>query len=122
MAIEISAERMKVTEAMQARDAAVLRLSEAYISLRQKVAMIDRLEGNSHGPEMFKESTSYVLGDVGVTETSILKEEIVALESIVKSLKEEIREQNAQTAGPTEPPPRYDDGAYKVCYLRGLDA
>ncbi|KAK0229091.1 hypothetical protein EDD85DRAFT_135626 [Armillaria nabsnona] len=114
MAIEISAERMKVTEAMQARDAAVLRLSEAYISLRQKVTMIDRLQGNSHGPEMFKESTSYVLGDVGVTETSILKEEIVALESIVKSLKEEIREQNAQTAGPTEPPPRYDDSAYKI--------
>ncbi|KAK0492072.1 hypothetical protein EDD18DRAFT_1358113 [Armillaria luteobubalina] len=114
MAVEIATERMKVTEAMQARDAAVLRLSEAYISLRQKVAIIDRLQSNSHGSENFNESTSYVFGDVGVTETSILKEEIVVLESIVKSLKEEIREQNAQTAGPTEPPPRYDDGAYKT--------
>ncbi|KAK0210146.1 hypothetical protein DFS33DRAFT_260537 [Desarmillaria ectypa] len=114
MSIAISAERMKVTEAMQARDAAVLRLSEAYVSLRQKVAIIDRLQGNSHSPDSFKEYASYADRDVGITETNILKEEIFALESIVKGLREEIREQSMQTATSTEPPPRYDDGAYKT--------
>ncbi|KAK0455193.1 uncharacterized protein EV420DRAFT_1694483 [Desarmillaria tabescens] len=119
MAIEISTERMKVTEAMHARDAAVRRLSEAYISLRQKVAIIDRLQGNSHGPEFFKECMSLAQRDGGVTETDMLKEEISALESIVKSLREEMREQSAQTAASTEPPPRYDDGAYKTSEQSG---
>jgi hypothetical protein len=44
MALEIQNERKKVQDAMNARDAAVTRLADAYVSLGQKTAMIEKLQ------------------------------------------------------------------------------
>src|ERR1700728_3656991 len=44
MAIEIQVERMRVVEAITARDAVVQRLNDAHVSIRQKTAIIDHLE------------------------------------------------------------------------------
>jgi len=41
---KIKIERMRVTEALAARDTVVHRLEDAYISVRQKAATIDRLQ------------------------------------------------------------------------------
>lgn len=115
MVIELSTERMKVKQAVKARDMAVQRLSEAYTSLGQKAAIIDHLQ-DSVSPDFFKECTSYALRNIGVTEVNLPKKES-ALDSLVKMMREEIRvikKQSAQTAVSTEPPPRYDDGACKT--------
>ncbi|KAF7359056.1 hypothetical protein MSAN_01246500 [Mycena sanguinolenta] len=44
MALEIEVERARAIEALSARDAAIQRLSQAYVSLRQKTAIIERLQ------------------------------------------------------------------------------
>jgi len=43
MALEIQIERMHIIEAMNARDAVVQRLAEAYVSINQKNATIEDL-------------------------------------------------------------------------------
>ncbi|KAJ6500820.1 hypothetical protein C8R45DRAFT_1123429 [Mycena sanguinolenta] len=44
MALEVEVERARAIEALSARDAAIQRLSEAYVSVRQKTAIIERLQ------------------------------------------------------------------------------
>ncbi|KAJ4482884.1 hypothetical protein C8J55DRAFT_386358, partial [Lentinula edodes] len=44
MAIKIAAEQDKAEDAIKARDAAVQRLTDAYISIEQKLEIIGRLE------------------------------------------------------------------------------
>jgi hypothetical protein len=44
MAIEIQLEKLRVVEAMKARDVLVHKLSDAYISIREKTEMIEQLK------------------------------------------------------------------------------
>ncbi|RXW16121.1 hypothetical protein EST38_g9736 [Candolleomyces aberdarensis] len=60
MALEIQAEKMRVVEAMKARDAAVHRLLEAYTSVRRHSEVIEQLqkEREEHGLEKLGHSLS----------------------------------------------------------------
>ncbi|KAJ7778843.1 hypothetical protein DFH07DRAFT_911209 [Mycena maculata] len=92
MALEVEVERARATEALTARDAAIQRLSDAYVSLRQKIAIIERLQ---QAPQ----------------DSSSANEQIVALELTIKTLREEF----AMASNSNVPvksvdlPPSYDE-------------
>lgn len=108
MAVELGIEKLRVSEAINARDAVVQRLSDAYVSLRQKVSIIDRLQEELGIPGR----------DDGTQRDNIRlnNEEIYRLNGVVTSLREEIRclkdtaTNTHATKSPGDPPPRYEEG------------
>ncbi|KAF7295844.1 hypothetical protein HMN09_01127600 [Mycena chlorophos] len=100
MALQVEVERARATEALAARDAAIHRLSEACTSIREKIAYIERLEQTTPTPPAAASPES---------------EQVVALESTIKALHEEIAVlRRAQKPPPpsmtvVEPPPSYED-------------
>lgn len=95
MALEVEVERARATEALTARDAAIQRLSDAYLSLRQKITIIERLQ------QAPKDQSS----------SSTVNEQVVALEKTVRTLREELA-MAASLNVPlrcAEPPPSYDE-------------
>ncbi|KAK7036006.1 hypothetical protein R3P38DRAFT_3263460 [Favolaschia claudopus] len=84
MALEVEVERTRAIEALSARDAAIERLSEAYVSLRQKTATIERLQ-----------------------QTQTQSEQVSALEGTVKTLRDELA--SARTKATDPPPPSYHE-------------
>jgi hypothetical protein len=112
MAIEAQVQRMRASELMDARDAAVHRLSTAYESLRQKTVIIERLqEQTCKSPPPSTISTSDLL------ETAKLKEEIASLEGIIKDLRDEMKALKGIVPGTIkslDPPPQYDENYLKV--------
>jgi hypothetical protein len=114
MAVEIQIEKMRVVEAMTARDAVVQRLADAHLSIRQKVAIIDRLEFEK---EDLRRRMSVLQGPCDEEyeeEKTKAGSEIDRLEGIIKSLQEEVRlskEIRTDARKPlTDPPPRYEEG------------
>ncbi len=105
MAIEIATERMKVVDAMAARDAAVQRLSDAYVSLRQKITIIERLQHDPYDNEPSPEQVA------AQAEIDRLKNEIALLEATVCTLREDIRVLKEKE---TIPPPKYEEPLLKV--------
>ncbi|KAJ7577392.1 hypothetical protein C8J56DRAFT_970749 [Mycena floridula] len=107
MALEIQTERTKVVDAMKARDAAVQRLSEACLSIQQKTALIERLQKDLVCSQIPRRSSPALV----LTESNKLKEEVAALEGLVKNLREEIRvlKENEKSAQQRGPLPRYDE-------------
>ncbi|KAJ7041943.1 hypothetical protein C8F04DRAFT_111681 [Mycena alexandri] len=95
MALEVEVERTRAAEALSARDAAIQRLSEAYVSLRQKITIIERLQ---QAPQP-KPSPSHV------------NEQVVALEMTIKTLREELtaRSTSSVPVKPADPPPSYNE-------------
>ncbi|KAF8895756.1 hypothetical protein CPB85DRAFT_210335 [Mucidula mucida] len=104
MAIEIATERMKVVDAMAARDAAVQRLSDAYVSLRQKITIIERLQHDPYDNEPSPEQVA------AQAEIDRLKNEIALLEATVCTLREDIRVLKEKE---TIPPPKYEEPLLK---------
>ncbi|KAF9018412.1 hypothetical protein BDZ89DRAFT_1073925 [Hymenopellis radicata] len=104
MAIEIATERIKVVDAMAARDAAVQRLSDAYISLRQKITIIERLQHDPYNNEPSPEQVA------AQAEIDRLKSEITVLEATVCALKEDIRVLKEKE---TLRPPKYEEPLLK---------
>ncbi|KIM87329.1 hypothetical protein PILCRDRAFT_3823 [Piloderma croceum F 1598] len=113
MAIEIQVERMRVVEAITARDAVVQRLNDAHVSIRQKTAIIDHLE-------LEKEDLRRRLLMKGSCDEEYEEEktkagsEIDRLQGIIKALREDVKllkEIRTDTGKPlTDPPPRYEEG------------
>ncbi|KAJ6630320.1 hypothetical protein B0H10DRAFT_2349520 [Mycena sp. CBHHK59/15] len=105
MALEVQMERARAMEAMNARDAAVQHLSDAYVSLRQKMTLIEHLQQTRQ--DNFSPSA--------------LNEQVVALEMTIKTLRVEVaslKESSNVTVKSVEPPPLYDE----VCSVRKLQA
>ncbi|KAJ7684320.1 hypothetical protein DFH06DRAFT_1354182, partial [Mycena polygramma] len=73
MALEVEVERARAMEALSARDAAIQRLSEAYVSIRQKMTTIERLQ---------QQQTSQAQDSAN--------EQVVALEKMIKTLRQEL--------------------------------
>ncbi|CAK5268255.1 unnamed protein product [Mycena citricolor] len=84
MVLEVEVERKRATEALSARDAAIQRLSEAYVSLRQKMCIIDRLQQQSCQGK------------------AAPNEQVLALESTIKSLREELAAAVSKVSAATE--------------------
>ncbi|KAJ7700751.1 hypothetical protein B0H17DRAFT_210911 [Mycena rosella] len=92
MALEVEVERARATEALNARDAAIERLSDAYLSLRQKITIIERLQ---QAPQ----------------DKSDVNEQLAALEATVKTLREQLAMATSLNVPlrSVEPPPSYDE-------------
>ncbi|KAJ7490989.1 hypothetical protein FB451DRAFT_996639, partial [Mycena latifolia] len=101
MALEVEVERARAAEALSARDAAIERLSDAYLSIRQKMTMIERLQRTPQD-----ESAS-----------STVNEQIAALETTVKTLREQLAMATSLNvpARSVEPPPSYDEVCSPPC-------
>ncbi|KAJ7310589.1 hypothetical protein DFH08DRAFT_792024 [Mycena albidolilacea] len=89
MALEVEVERARAIEALSARDAAIQRLSEACVSVRQKTTIIERLQKGQAQPE-----------------------QVAALELTVKTLREEIVSLTTPLKSAADPPPSY----IEVCF------
>jgi hypothetical protein len=92
MALEVEVERARAIEALSARDAAIQRLSEAYISLRQKMTIIERIQ---QAPQ-------------AQPTPNPLNEQVATLEMTIKILREELARPSAP-AKAADPPPSYDE-------------
>lgn len=123
MAIEIQLERMRVVEAITARDAVVQRLTDAHVSIRQKNAAIDRLELER---DQLNRGLPVLSGPGDEENEEKLKvgSEIERLQGIINSLQEELRLLKCirPDAGKStsDPPPRYEEGkadSIKVRYV-----
>ncbi|KAF9481346.1 hypothetical protein BDN70DRAFT_855397 [Pholiota conissans] len=105
IALELQMERMRVEEAMKARDSALDRLCDAYASIRQKNEIIEHMqeERESNGATPFP---TYLIRVKDTVEIDKLKAHIVALEATVEELR-------AVVSKPTDPPPCYEENAQK---------
>ena len=116
MAIEVQVERMRVSEMMSARDAAIQRLSNAYESIRQKTATIERLQQEAIRNSSFPSTPVSVPEQLEITR---LREEITNLEAVIKDLRHEIKVLKDHAPGHTkslDPPPQYDETYLKVMF------
>ena len=99
---------------MNARDALVHRLAEAYESLRQKTRMLEMLQQEQ------PEGASDILRLLNVAENPQIprmQEEITKLQATIQDLRDEIKFLKAGAGKTVEPPPCYEEGASKVCVL-----
>ncbi|KAJ6548181.1 hypothetical protein DFH09DRAFT_1320511 [Mycena vulgaris] len=95
MALEAEVERSHAIEALTARDAAIERLSDAYLSLRQKITIIERLQ------QAPKNKSS----------SGTVNEQVSALETTVKNLREQLTIATSLNVPLrcVEPPPSYNE-------------
>jgi hypothetical protein len=100
---------MRVAEAMKARDSALNRLSDAYVSIRQKNEIIQRMqeERESNGASPFPTHLIRVRDTVEIDQ---LKAHIVTLEATIEELRSVVSK-------PTDPPPCYEENIQKVSPL-----
>ncbi|KAF9460871.1 hypothetical protein BDZ94DRAFT_1168774, partial [Collybia nuda] len=90
MVIEIQTERRKVTEAMNARDAVVQRLVDAYESIHEKTALIEHLQKQIQQEPRGDSPFPFKTGPGGEKlEASRAKDGISGLENAIKRLREE---------------------------------
>ncbi|KAJ3745136.1 hypothetical protein DFH05DRAFT_1396764, partial [Lentinula detonsa] len=87
MAIKIATEQEKVKDAFKARDAAIQRLSDAYISIEQKLEIIERLEKQSN---ISKSSEKSFQKHGPSLEADKLNHETAGFEGLVDDLRKEI--------------------------------
>ncbi|KAJ6567090.1 hypothetical protein B0H19DRAFT_1352993 [Mycena capillaripes] len=105
MALEVEVERARAIEALSARDAAIQRLSEAYVSIRQKMTIIEGLR---------QQKTS----QAQPSQESV-NEQVVALEKTIKTLREELAV-SSRSSAPLRavcPPPSYDEVCFTSIHL-----
>lgn len=88
MATSIASERRKAVDARKARDEAIQRLTEAYISVEEKGETIERLTKEL---ELLKPSGRTMREAERISECVKLKAEIARLEGLVKDLRNEIK-------------------------------
>ena len=112
MALEIQIERMRLVEIVNARDTAVQRLSDAYVSIRQKQDIIDRLQKereDKYSPRFTPNSLLRVPTEQA--DILALKAHIHTLETIIEELKAAAKENILQPVKPSDPPPNYEETA-----------
>lgn len=118
MVVEIQTERRKVTEAMNARDAVVQRLVDAYESIHEKTALIEHLQKQIQQEPRGDSPFPFKTGPGGEkSEASRAKDGISGLENAIKRLREErelLKERRLGLMKSPDPPPSYDEGALKV--------
>ncbi|KAJ3806393.1 hypothetical protein F5876DRAFT_80736 [Lentinula aff. lateritia] len=96
MAIKIAAEQYKAEDAIKARDAAVQRLTDAYISIEQKLKIIGRLEDQHQTFDLLMKSSCKSPKEPAGVSSSLLevdKQQIgtAELEGLVDDLRREIK-------------------------------
>ncbi|KAJ3900724.1 hypothetical protein F5879DRAFT_394729 [Lentinula edodes] len=95
MAIKIAAEQYKAEDAIKARDAAVQRLTDAYISIEQKLEIIGRLEKQHPFDMLMKSSCKSLKESAGVSssllEADKLPTETAELEGLVDDLRKDVK-------------------------------
>ncbi|KXN91932.1 hypothetical protein AN958_11317, partial [Leucoagaricus sp. SymC.cos] len=114
MAIEIQLEKLRVAEAMNARDALVQKLSDAYTSIREKTDLIDRLQqalnsamnATTDASNAAFPTTPHQNWDQ-ITEITGLRAQVVELEGLIQDLR--IGSRNAMG-----PPPKYEEEERKT--------
>ena len=129
MAIEIQLERMRVSEAMAARDNLVHHLTDAHVSIRQKVETIQRLElekeeltrnlpaNSDHAPATTTATKGTLHEDTDdLRSKAELKLESEKLRGIITELQEQVkllretRSESESRKPSADPPPRYEEG------------
>jgi hypothetical protein len=114
MAIEIQVERMRVVEAITARDAVVQRLNDAHVSIRQKAAIIDHLELEMEDMRRRLLILKGPCDEEYEEEKTKAGSEIDRLQGIIKALREDVKLLKEIRTDPvkplTDPPPRYEEG------------
>lgn len=122
MAIEIQVERLRVVEAMTARDAVVQRLADAHVSIRQKVAIIERLELEKADLERRLFTLKGPCNEEYEEEKTKASSEIDKLQVVIKGLRDEVgllKEVRSDPGKPlTDPPPRYEEGKADLMKVR----
>ena len=116
MALEIQIERLHVTEITKARDAALQRLSDAYVSIRQKTQVIERLQQEREVKGLPRVPV-HISPLEERTEIDCLKAHIVGLEATVGDLRFTIQRLQRQLpigSQSLDPPPCYQEDALKV--------
>lgn len=133
MAIEIQLERMRVSEAMAARDNVVHRLTDAHVSIRQKVETIQSLElekeelirklSANSDPAAATATKGPINGDTDTFKSQVeLELEVAKLRATITGLHEQVklmretRSESRRTS--VDPPPSYEEGksdSVKVC-------
>ncbi|KAF8959740.1 hypothetical protein BDZ97DRAFT_1836777 [Flammula alnicola] len=119
IALELQIERLRVVEITNARDAALQRLSDAYVSIRQKNEIIERMqeERESNGAAPFP---THLIRVRDTVEIDKLKAHIATLESTIEDLRSVVRElPQSGAAKPIDPPPSYEENIQKS---RSVDA
>lgn len=108
MAIEIQLEKLRVAEAMNARDVLVQKLSDAYTSVREKTELIERLQqALNNGNSNYAPLSSAIPWDQ-TTEVTGLRAQVAELETLVQDLRIGSRSSMG-------PPPRYEEEEGKAC-------
>ncbi|KAJ3569995.1 hypothetical protein NP233_g4688 [Leucocoprinus birnbaumii] len=109
MAIEIQVEKLRVAEAMSARDVLVQKLSDAYTSIREKTDLIDRLQqalnaamGANTNTTNVPFSTSPRQGWNPPADMSGLRSQVADLEALIQELR-------VGTRNAMGPPPKYEE-------------
>lgn len=121
MSLDIQMERMRVAEAMYARDTVVKRLVDAHISIRQKVAIINRLEEEKAELQRRLSDPKGLCIEDDDPEKSKSELEIERLQRVIESLRDdsevrslkEFRSERRRPLG--DPPPSYEADSVKVC-------
>jgi hypothetical protein len=108
MAIEIQLERLRVVEAMKARDVLVHKLSDAYISIREKTEMIEQLNQaiGTGNPASISHPSLAVACDQKA-EVAVPRTQVADLEALIQDLRLGAR----NVIGP---PPTYEEVEDKV--------
>ncbi|KAJ3859204.1 hypothetical protein EV359DRAFT_4739, partial [Lentinula novae-zelandiae] len=96
MAIKIAAEQYKAEDAIKARDAAVQRLTDAYISIEQKLKIIGRLEDQHQTFDLLMKSSCKSPKEPAGVSSSLLEVDkqqtgTAELEGLVDDLRREIK-------------------------------
>lgn len=119
MAIEIQLERMRVVEAMSARDNVVLRLTDAHVSICQKVTAIERLELERDELRRRLSAAKGPCDEAYEDEKTKFELAIEKLQGTIARLEEELRVLKDASGKPSiDLPPSYEEGkteAGKVC-------
>lgn len=102
MAIEIQLEKLRVVEAMNARDLLVQKLSDAYTSIREKTELIDRLQQTLNTTTNTDHTTHSANPQNWTQVPEILPNQVADLEALIQDLQ--IGSRN--TMGP---PPKYEE-------------
>ncbi len=110
MAIEIQLEKLRVAEAIYARDVLVYKLSDAYTSIHEKTELINRLQNDLNNGDSDTNGGLSLPDSQQTTEPSELQAQVAELEVLMQDFR----------MGPKDvvyPPPKYEEEEKQVCVV-----